>query len=383
MSKMLEMIQQSAVPANIVRSASRGALSLPAAEMLEILVHLSTHPLFGQDARMTLAAWDQASAIEVLSDPSAPASVLKYYLDHANWRPALMPALLQNPQVDEHQLMVLAETANREIAQAMLATPRVLGFKWVLKQLSANHRIIGSAEYSKLMTLLAPGSEFASGAETPEKVIAEPQVSEDEIIQQIHIEHADEIKADEHKKFELVKAETPDEHDELAELVKVVEAKPEVPQEVIEEVVKKEPERLSVIQKITRMSVGGRVQLAVKGTKDERFVLIRDGSKVVALAVLESPKLSDAEMETFAGMKNIQQSVLRAIATKRKFMKQYSVMRALTANPRCPVDVTLKILPNLLMSDLHNLSKNKNVSDTIRKIALKMYKDKTTTRKGS
>jgi hypothetical protein len=83
----------------------------------------------------------------------------------------------------------------------------------------------------------------------------------------------------------------------------------------------------------------------------------------------------------FAAMKNIQQSVLRAISGNRKFIKQYAVVRALTQNPRCPLEIALKLLPNLLISDLQNLSKNKNVSDTIRKIALKLYKDKTTTRR--
>jgi hypothetical protein len=75
------------------------------------------------------------------------------------------------------------------------------------------------------------------------------------------------------------------------------------------------------------MSVGERVQLAMKGTKDERFILIRDGSRVVSLAVLESPKVTDTEVEGFAAMKNVQEIVLRGIAAKRKFMKKYGVIR--------------------------------------------------------
>ena len=62
MSRMIDMIRQSAVPANLMRTAARGALALPAPEMLEILVYLSSHPIFGEQARMTLATWDEASA---------------------------------------------------------------------------------------------------------------------------------------------------------------------------------------------------------------------------------------------------------------------------------------------------------------------------------
>jgi hypothetical protein len=372
MSKMLEMIQQSAVPANIMRSAAHGALALPEAEMLEILVHLSSHALFGEQARMTLAQWDEASARQLCSDPHAPLPVIAYFLDSRNWRPALLPVLIENPEVNEHQLMYLAEAATREVAGIMLASSRVLDNISVLKKLHKNPRISAGEEHAKLHSLLLGIPE----TDAPSDVLAD----EDKIIEQIKIEHAEEIAADAHKKFELVKADA-DELDELAEMVEAVVAKPEAPVEAVAAAVKKEPERLSTIQKITRMTVGERVQLAVKGTKDERFVLIRDGSKVVAIAVLQSPKLSDAEMEQFAMMKNVQQSVLRGIAGNRKFMKQYAVVRALTANPRCPVDISLKLLPSLLISDLQNLSKNKNVSDTIRKIALKLYKDKTTTRK--
>ena len=372
MSKMLEMIQQSAVPASLMRTASRGALALPPVEMLEILVHLSTHPLFGEQARMTLAQWDEVSARQVCSDPEAPVTITGYFLNPKNWRPTLLPSIIENPTTNEHQLMYLAGNASREVAGIMLESPRVLSLVPVLRQLHANHRVAAGPEHAKLHSLLLGIPE----TDAPSDVLAD----EDRIIEQIHIDHAEELAADAHKKFELVKADA-DELDELAEMVEAVEAKPDAPVEVVAAAVQKEPERLSTIQKITRVSVGERVQLAVKGTKDERFVLIRDGSKVVAIAVLQSPKLSDAEMEMFASMKNIQQSVLRAIAGNRKFIKQYSVVRQLSQNPRCPVEIVLKLLPSLLLSDLQKLSKNKNVSDTIRKIALKLYKDKTTTRK--
>jgi len=67
-----------------------------------------------------------------------------------------------------------------------------------------------------------------------------------------------------------------------------------------------EQEHLSILQKIGRMRGGERIKLAVRGNREERMVLIRDRSKLVSLAVLESPKVNDAEMETFAAMKNVQ-----------------------------------------------------------------------------
>ena len=137
-----------------------------------------------------------------------------------------------------------------------------------------------------------------------------------------------------------------------------------------------EPKRENALQKISHLDVKGRIQLALKGNKEERSLLIRDGTKVVALAVLEAPKLSDGEVEKFASQKNVLEAVLRQIPLKRRFMKNYKVVRNLVANPRTPLDLGLGLMKNLLIADLKNLSANKEVSETIRNLALKMYKQK-------
>ncbi len=139
---------------------------------------------------------------------------------------------------------------------------------------------------------------------------------------------------------------------------------------------KKPAERLNTMQKINGLDVKGRIQLALKGNKEERSILIRDGTKVVALAVLEAPKLADGEVEKFASQKNVLEAVLRQIPLKRRFMKNYIVVRNLVANPRTPIDLSLGLMKNLLAQDLKNISGNKEVSETIRKLALKMYKQK-------
>jgi len=114
----------------------------------------------------------------------------------------------------------------------------------------------------------------------------------------------------------------------------------------------------------------------MKGTKEERSLLVRDGTKVVALAVLESPKISDGEVEKIASQKNVLEAVLRAIPIKRRFAKNYSIVRNLVFNPRTPLDLSLTLIKNLLVSDLKHLSGNKEVSETVRKLALRMLKTK-------
>jgi hypothetical protein len=86
-------------------------------------------------------------------------------------------------------------------------------------------------------------------------------------------------------------------------------------------------------------------------------------------------------METFAAMKNIQEAVLRAISTKRNYIKNYGVVRALVNNPKTPLDAVLPLLSHLLVKDLRALAMNKNVVETVRKIALKMFRTKTENKK--
>ena len=44
--------------------------------------------------------------------------------------------------------------------------------------------------------------------------------------------------------------------------------------------------------------------------------------------------------------------------------------------PRTPLDLALGLMKNILVGDLRNLSNNKEVSDTVRKLATKMFKQK-------
>jgi hypothetical protein len=57
-------------------------------------------------------------------------------------------------------------------------------------------------------------------------------------------------------------------------------------------------------------------------------------------------------------------------------MKNYIVVRNLVANPRTPLDLGLGLMKHLLVQDLKNISANKEISETVRKLALKMYKQK-------
>lgn len=141
--------------------------------------------------------------------------------------------------------------------------------------------------------------------------------------------------------------------------------------------------RKTLLQRLAAMNVVQRIQLAVKGGREERMLLIRDPNKIVQRGVLQSPRLTDLEVEAFAAMANVSQEVLRLIANNRGFMKNYIVARNLTKNPKSPLDVTLHLLPRLTPLDLKQLTGNKNIPETLRSTALKLHRQRNVARPSS
>jgi hypothetical protein len=130
--------------------------------------------------------------------------------------------------------------------------------------------------------------------------------------------------------------------------------------------------RQTLLQQIGHMNVSQRVQFAMKGGSEARRTLIRDSNKVVQRAVLQSPRLTDQEVEAFASMANLTDEILRLIAGNRNFRKNYAVVRNLMNNAKTPLDVTLHMLPMLNSVDLKKLTMNKNIPETLRTTAMKL-----------
>ena len=122
---------------------------------------------------------------------------------------------------------------------------------------------------------------------------------------------------------------------------------------------------------LSSMPVIQRMKLAMRGTREQRSQLIRDSNRLVAAAVLSSPKLTEAEVEAFAKMANLSEDVLRTIAVNRAWVKNYNVVSALTRNPKTPPALAMGFLQRLNERDLKKLAIDRNVSEPVRLAARK------------
>ena len=149
--------------------------------------------------------------------------------------------------------------------------------------------------------------------------------------------------------------------------------------EIAEAAAEAEPDpvkRQTLMQKLTHLNVVERIILALKGGREERMLLIRDRNKIVQRSVLQSPRLTESEVESFAAMANVTSDVLRIISLNRTFIKSYAIIRNLAKNPKTPLDISLHILPRLTATDLKILTTNKNIPETLRNTAIKLHRSR-------
>ena len=333
--RMIDQVRKSQMSSQMMQAAARGALAVQSGEMMEILVHLALHnKVFSEQARMTLAGWDEKASIGVAADPATSKEVLGYLVSPKNLRPALLPALLENPSVEQEALLELAATGARWVAEALLINDSAKKSAALMEALRKNPRLrpnelasIGSPTETADSVPLPALSESSENLVTHQQE-ANPETSADltssddsepvpeEVVVQAITSYLQqnqtelEVQAD--KPFELVVvhegtgiegatevAPTPT----TAPSSEVVSAPP-VPapagatsagtsaRPAKKPVPPAESRRDSTLQKISRLDIKGRIALAMRGNKEERGILIRDSTKLVALAVLTRSKNS-------------------------------------------------------------------------------------------
>jgi hypothetical protein len=132
------------------------------------------------------------------------------------------------------------------------------------------------------------------------------------------------------------------------------------------------PERMGTLQRLTTMNVAARVKVAMQGSREERSILIRDPNRIVAAAVLSSPKLTESDVEDIARMSNVSEEVPFLVGTHRTWTRNYTVVSALARNPKTPVGVSLSLLSRLAERDLKILATDRNVPEPVRLSARKL-----------
>jgi hypothetical protein len=344
---IIERIEFGVFPREAVETIARGFLPLPQAELIPVLAFLGQ----GDDAQ--IAALANASLGEIPSRivhgfASDEASVPKHLvlLMRASQDPVILEALIRNRAVPDESVAELARRADAAMQEIVVINQaRILRAPEILDALLENPQLSTEARRRALETR----EEFF---EKKARIEAARVVDEDEP----DLELPDDAIAD-----LLAKAAEED-------AARAPQRPPEVPPaELADE------KRVSVFTKILLMTVSEKVQLAYKGGKTERMILIRDHNRLICSAVIRNPRMNESEVESVAGMRGISDEVLRLIGMRRDWMAKYNIAHTLARNPKAPVGVVLPILNRLTLRDLKNLKDDRNVSEVVRTNARKLF----------
>jgi hypothetical protein len=344
---VIDRIDSGHYPREVVETIARGFLPLPQDDLIAVLAFLtrSSDSELAVGARASLADVPFRTIQAFAANESAPPAHLALLM-RASEDPFILEALIRNRAVPDVLVSELAAvTADAAVQEVVVINQaRILRAPEIIDALLANPHLTADVRRRVLETR---EEFFDKKARLAAQLV---EVDEDEPMLSL-----------------------PDEP--IADLLEkaVEEQQPDAPPPQLTETEKVDEKKMSVFSQILVMSVSDKVKLAFKGGKTERVILIRDRNKLVCSAVMRNPRMSELEVESIAGMRNIEEEVLRLITLKREWVSKYNIVLTLARNPKCPVGVVLPLINRLTLRDLKGLKDDKGVSETARALARKLF----------
>ena len=343
---IVERILSGGAPLPLRSAAARGALPLPRAVLTRLYLHLRTDgdEAIRADAARSLGALTPDVVAEVLADPGCDAIVLLHFASVAARDERLAEKVAFHPNVDPKTLHVLASEGNGGVLELVLTNQeKLLATPGLIDRLSVNPAL-RQDQRGRLLDLIDRFVQKA--AETPAGEASEGEVPE-------------AITAEEAARYLDVDV------GELFAASEIVDGEEfaNSPDLVVQ----------SVYKKILTLNTAQKAILAMKGGREERAILVRDSNKIVALSVLKNGRLTEAEVESIAAMRNVSDEVLRNVGINREWAKNYVVMANLVRNPRTPPGISTNFVPRLNNKDLKMLAGDRNVPEIIRKAAKRTH----------
>ena len=368
-------------------AAARGILPLPQLDMLEVLVAFASSEdaeLSGH-ARETIRTHDTETLNALVQSEKVPVPILSYLATIGELPQKIHESIISNTKTPIATIVKFAgETKSAELLDAISLNQRLLvETPAVIDAILKNPNRTSDADRRASETkreffekergqqqianeLRAQGkeaaAEFIENADFEGLGISE----EDALFLADHIVIPDSETDDSWLGLEFIE-ELYEETDEQRQAIvnKILG-------EMSSEEIDLPTERISIIHRILKMGMKDRVKLAMKGDREARNILIRDPNRIVAQAVVSNPRITEQEIEKISSMRTITEEILRQIAISRQWSRSYAIVHNLARNPRTPVANCLNILSRLQMKDLVALSKNRNISDAIRRQALRL-----------
>jgi hypothetical protein len=324
-------------PARHVRMAvARGLAPVLPNEMLLLLAHLARDPdaEIADVASHTLSEWPEDDLLAQLRARDCRTEVLSYFASAPQSGAAIQEAVITHPSAPAAAVAALALHVSASLLELILYNrSRLLDFPEILQNAKLN-----PAASPQILGLVQEIETEFFGLKKREYLVGDSE--------------AEAAARDD--SLDLVAEIAPD---DLS-----LEGLPLDPQE----------REAAILSRLSSMTVLQKVKLALMGTREVRFVLIRDSNRQVSQSVLRSPKLAIGEVESFAAMRGVADEVLRQIGNSKEWTKSYAVVLNLAKNPKTPPAISQRMLFRLHARDLMLLSRDHGIPEAVRRNAQRL-----------
>jgi hypothetical protein len=351
---LVDQIRRGGVPLEVRMMAAEGALPLKPEDLVDLLevMHRDPLPEVANLAAKTFSELSADTLLPLVKARDASLAVLAWILE-VRTDAKVLEACLQNTSTTDEAIAQHASRLPESLAELVVINQtRLLRHPPLLERIEANPTL--SRDQRRRLAELRESFSIGAAPETaappppppppPPPVEAPPAP-----------EAAPGAPADEN----------------------LIELKPEEAESMLTEEEKKDEAAMSRLQRLFSMRTGQKIKEALTGDSQSRSFLIRDPNRLVSLAVLGSPKITEAEVEGIASMKNVSDEVLRRIGTNRDWTKKYTVINSLVKNPRTPLPIAMGFVSRLQPRDIKALTVDRNVPEAIRKAAQRFVKAQT------
>jgi hypothetical protein len=346
-ASVIALIQSGAYPRDIVMNIARGFLPLAQDDLIAVLGFLgTTGDLEISDvARTSLRDVPSRAIADFAASETVAAEHLERLL-RVTVDPYVLEALIRNRAVSDAAVADLARRAEARVQEVIVINhARILRAPEILDALLENPAITPNVR----RLVLEVREEFFL-----KKARREALEEEEAEIIDVPLDPIADL---------LERAEALDQDEEQRAAASLA----------LSELEKTDERAAAVWTRLQFMSVAEKVRLAFRGDRTIRMLLVRDRNRLICAAVMRNPRMTEQEAESIAGMRNVDDEVLRILGTRRDWIGKYKIMLTLVRNPKAPVGVVLPFVNRLTLRDLKGLKDDKGVQQVVREMARKTY----------
>lgn len=366
-----KLLDVSGGPARMM--AARGLAPLPPREMLMVLAGLTfdADEQLSAAAKQSLAKLPDKIYLTALAGSLPPVVMLPLAQALAG-RDAPLERIVLSRDTPDEVVAGVATNASEHLAEIIANDQeRLLRSRPVVQALRANTSLLRSSLARVFDFLVRSGVVHDDMSETTDALA---RLSSDDF-QKVadNVELPPELEA-----FVETAPPVAQTAAETAHAAKADEAEAEKLDEALDGSLSQEEKekRIPILKLVAKLNIAQKVALALKGNKEARSLLVRDSNRLVAVAAIRSPRITDSEAQAVAKSRTVHDDVIRHIATSKELSRSYGVKLALAGNPKTPLAMAMKLLPLLRDADVKIMAKSKNVPAAIATQARRMVQSR-------